>query len=432
MKSAGFWLGFYNAVLVGFAPLLLLKKAIKFGRRGHRHEWDFGRWTAPKSVGDSDAMSAKTASKRVVVVALSWGEIGILAQITARLESELPHLHILWSIRDRAAQEMARRQFPNREIVPMPFDFCIPVQNWLGAVRPDALILVEKFWWPNLIWGAKMRGAQVILVNGRSRGREKLRYKLGGSFQKWVLSGFDALLFESEAQIERVRAVLPRGARIAATGNVKFAFAAPKTAPDAADLESWLAGAQKPIFIAGSTSPIDEKWALDAFEIVKKAGPCSLLLAPRRVERAGEVAREIEARGLSLGRRSAPTHGENAGAEVFLLDTLGELFAAYRYGAAAYVGGSVEGRGHNIIEPLAHGIAVGYGPNRGDFEAAQRAAEEFEVGFRLHSARELAQFWQRGRDADFRREIAARAALLLENQRGSLDATVAILRDLLR
>ncbi len=43
-----------------------------------------------------------------------------------------------------------------------------------------------------------------------------VRCVLKTGFQAWVLGAFDLLLFESESQIERVRAVLPRGARVGA------------------------------------------------------------------------------------------------------------------------------------------------------------------------------------------------------------------------
>jgi 3-deoxy-D-manno-octulosonic-acid transferase len=116
------------------------------------------------------------------------------------------------------------------------------------------------------------------------------------------------------------------------------------------------------------------------------------------------------------------------GAEVLLLDTLGELSFVYGFAHAAYVGGALAGRGHNIIEPIAHGVGVAYGPNRGDFESAQRAAEEFEVGARLHSAEELAAFWRRAlADESWRTQTAARCDALMQANRGALERVVDVL-----
>lgn len=416
-------LGIYNGFLMAAAPLLLLKKAVKFGRRGHKHEWDLARWKAPEPVGGEGV--------RVVFVALSWGEVGILDEISRRLEHEIPDLNIIWSIRDQRAQEMAKNAFPQRNVVPMPFDFLVPTHHWLSAVRPDLLVVVEKFWWPNLIWGAKLGRAQVVLVNGRSRGRDKARYKWMSGLQKWTLRAFDLLIFESQGQIERVRDVLPRDAKVSATGNVKFAFQAPSPPPQAEALAAWVqertatADGPLPLLIAGSTSPIDDEWAIQAWKLVKEKRPCALLLAPRRVERTPEMVAKLESQNLKFSLRSAPKQGT----EILILDTLGELAYAYQFGIAAYVGGSVEGRGHNIIEPLAWGIPVSYGSNRGDFESAQIAAEEMEVGIRLRSNQELADFWEKALcSAAWRQQIGQKAAQLIEAQKGALDAVVTALK----
>jgi 3-deoxy-D-manno-octulosonic-acid transferase len=189
----------YNALLMAFAPALLLKKAAKFRRRGHAHEWDLQRWNAPAKLESLRRRNDSNAAQpiRVVLVALSWGEVGVLNEISTRLESVRPDVEIVWSIRERDAQIQARRAFPNRAVVSMPFDFAAPVARWMETVAPDVLVVVEKFWWPNLVWSAKNRGARVVLVNGRSRGRERARYRLMTPFQKWVLGAFDALCLKA-------------------------------------------------------------------------------------------------------------------------------------------------------------------------------------------------------------------------------------------
>jgi len=53
---------------------------------------------------------------------------------------------------------------------------------------------------------------------------------------------------------------------------------------------------------------------------------------------------------------------------VVVLDTIGELAQAYRYGALAFVGGSMTRRGgQNILEPAVHGKVVLFGPHMQNF-----------------------------------------------------------------
>lgn len=97
--------------------------------------------------------------------------------------------------------------------------------------------------------------------------------------------------------------------------------------------------------------------------------PCRLLLAPRHPERFAEVARHLERFDWTVARRSQP-RPEDVQAEVILLDTVGELAAAYRWADVAFVGGSLVPRGgHNILEPAAEGRPIVTGPHTENFRA---------------------------------------------------------------
>jgi len=406
----------YNLFLVAAAPVLLPLKVVRYLRRHEDYEVAPDRLFAP-------SLPAKTKKTRVVFVALSWGETAMLDRLSRDLEASEKvgqEIEIVWSIREKAAREMAKPRFPNRMLAPMPFDFVLAAKNWQRAVDADVVIAVEKFWWPNLLWSAKSDGASIILVNGRSRGRKSIAYKLLSGYQRFILSAFDVLMFGDEAQIERIRDVLPTNAQAIATGNIKFAFdqiAPPATADS---LEQWVTQASddKPLFMAGSTHQSDEDWLVESFPFER----ATLLLAPRNLKRADEVAARFEKEGKTVSRRSAPLEGK---ADILLLDSMGELPYVYKWANAAYVGGAVSSRGHNILEPLAHNVPVAYGPNRGDFEGAQKAAEEFGVGFRLNSAEELKAYWESALNGQMpREEMEKRAALLFESQRAAMQVTL--------
>jgi 3-deoxy-D-manno-octulosonic-acid transferase len=58
--------------------------------------------------------------------------------------------------------------------------------------------------------------------------------------------------------------------------------------------------------------------------------------------------------------------------DVLILDTIGHLSAAYQYGSLAFVGGGFSGSLHNILEPLAYGLPVVFGPKHEKFPEAQQ------------------------------------------------------------
>jgi 3-deoxy-D-manno-octulosonic-acid transferase len=231
-------------------------------------------------------------------------------------------------------------------------------------------------------------------------------------------------MFESGEQIARVQEVLPKNAQVIATGNLKFSFPVIAAPPNSLQLEKWikdLAG-DRPVLAAGSTGDADENWILEVWPQISKTGAV-LMLAPRNIKRAEEIEKRFQNAGFRVARRSQPHHPEEQ-PDLLLLDTLGELAFAYKWAKTAYVGGAVTGRGHNILEPLAWGVPVAYGPMRGDFENAQKLAEEFEVGFRLQSSQELAAFWAKWQNKESHAPFQSKARALFDSQEGALERVV--------
>jgi 3-deoxy-D-manno-octulosonic-acid transferase len=67
-------------------------------------------------------------------------------------------------------------------------------------------------------------------------------------------------------------------------------------------------------------------------------------------------------------------------ASLLILDTIGHLSAAYQYGSVAFVGGGFSGSLHNILEPLAYGLPVMFGPKHEKFPEAQQF---IDLGLRM-------------------------------------------------
>jgi 3-deoxy-D-manno-octulosonic-acid transferase len=102
------------------------------------------------------------------------------------------------------------------------------------------------------------------------------------------------------------------------------------------------------------------------------------MIAPRAPGRGDALAADIRGRGLRLAQRS---RGEplDAGCEVYLADTLGELGLLYRLASIALVGGSlVPHGGQNPLEPARLGCPTLLGPHTRNF--AEIAARLVQAG----------------------------------------------------
>lgn len=366
--------------------------------------------------------------------AVSVGEAMVAATLARALPPEIPLVvtTVTPTGQERARALLGKR--PATEVAYLPFDLGFAVRRFFDRHEPRALVLVEGDYWPLLLSEARRRGLPVAVVNGRVGDR---------SYQRMLrLHRFLPVLFEplfgrvasfgvqSGQDRERLERLGVPAARIAVTGNLKYESPEPERRPELEERLRGLAGG-RPILLAGSTMPGEEEAVLDAFERLGGGGRALLALAPRHPERWDEVAGLLRARGADFARRSAlPEAGRPA---VLLLDSLGELAGLYRIAAAAFIGGTLAPKGgHNPLEPARFGVPVAVGPSFHNFREMAEHFDRADAWKRVAGAEELAAAW-RGwiDDPAAAREQGARALRLLEENRGALDRTVAMLAPVL-
>src|SRR5205085_8982586 len=106
---------------------------------------------------------------------------------------------------------------------------------------------------------------------------------------------------------------------------------------------------------------------------------------------AQELAEIMRKSGLDpvlrteLNERSEPVNQ-------IILNTFGELAKVYAVADIAYIGNSLlpPGGGQNLLQPLAQGKPVIYGPYMANFRDLAAMAESEGVGFRVADTSELA------------------------------------------
>jgi 3-deoxy-D-manno-octulosonic-acid transferase len=118
---------------------------------------------------------------------------------------------------------------------------------------------------------------------------------------------------------------------------------------------------------------------------------------------------------------------------VFIIDTLGELLAFYACAQVAFVGGSLQDiGGHNLLEPAATGTAILTGPHLHNFADIARRLREAQAMRVVGDAPELATALRAlFEDPAARQLLANHAARLLEDGRGALARTLALITPML-
>ena len=340
----------------------------------------------------------------VWIHAVSVGEVHAARGLIRHLREMLPGVSMLLSTTTSTGQSLAARSDADAHFF-CPLDLPGAVSAYLDALRPQALLLVETEIWPNLVRACRERGIPVAVVNGRLSAASLSRYRWLGQWWRSVMGQVSVICARTPREAARFRALGVPAERVFATGNLKAdaaVLASPiETRQALADVLHLGAGAE--LLVAGCTMPGEEDLVLQAFAKTRKARPdIRLLLAPRHPERFDQVADAVTASGWQCRRRSS---GGPDGAEVLLLDTIGELPVAYGLGIASFVGGSmVPTGGHNLLEPAVYGQPVLFGPHMENFAAL---AEEFlQAGAAtvVSDADELADAWMTLLSNDEQRE----------------------------
>jgi 3-deoxy-D-manno-octulosonic-acid transferase len=251
----------------------------------------------------------------------------------------------------------------------------------------------------------------VAIVNGRLSARSARRYARLGRLWSVPVSMLDVVCARTGVEAKRFATIGVSRDRIVTTGNLKADAEALKPPPHlgAALGEALELDPDRPLIVAGCTMDHEEEKVLLAFRRVRERHPrASLLIAPRHPERFDEVDALVRNAGFACRRRTAPPNGPT---DVLVLDTIGELPAAYGLGDVAFVGGSlVATGGHNLLEPAIQSRPVLFGPSTDNFALLADRMVEAGGGIRVADAEALAREVCRLLEDDDLRDRTGRSA----------------------
>ena len=335
--------------------------------------------------------------------AVSVGEVHASRGLLGHLAELLPDVPVVLSTTTDTGQALAK-QAGAAACFYCPVDLPWALGPYFDALRPRAVVLVETEIWPNLLNACRRRGIPVALVNARLSSSSHRGYRRLGRFWRDVVSQLSLVCARTEREAARFRDMGMPPERVFTTGNLK-ADALVLTSPVHVrqELAEQLGlNGNSPVLAAGCTVPGEEEIVLEAFRAARATNPAArLLLAPRHPERFEQVAQAVIAAGWKCRRRSI---GGPADADVLLLDSIGELPAAYGLAVASFVGGSlVPSGGHNLLEPAIFGQPVIFGPHMENFASLAAEMREAGGGIQVQGADELAAAWSGMLANDMRR-----------------------------
>ena len=293
-----------------------------------------------------------------------------------------------------------------------PFDVQFAVRRFFETLKPYTLLLVETEIWPNVILEARHRRVPIGIINGRVSERSSRAFLRFSFFFKPLLAALDFFLVQTREDEKRWVSLGVNPERVVVTGNMKLdAFDANGQAVTDQDLrEKWGFLSSDQVLVGGSTHPGEEEILLRVLGRLRKDHfPLKLLLAPRHIERSGEILKLAKQQGLQAALAS--TRGKNLSFEVLILDQLGELRRLYAIADAIIMGGSLIRRGgQNPIEPASWRKPIIHGPWVFNFQEIYRCLDEEGGSLRVNGEEELTFVLRRVLTSDREKEYLGNQA----------------------
>ncbi len=290
-------------------------------------------------------------------------------------------------------------------VVWVPLETAWAYRGFFRAFRPAYGLVMEIEIWPRMVQAARGARVPLLMCNAQYPSRSIVKDSKGLRLRQAVMRDFAGALVKSQLQADRFAAIGVQN--IAITGELRFDQPIPMTQITAGlAARRWIgADGRRVICIASAVEGEDATYvqalqALRAHHAKVGLPPPLCVYVPRRPERFDEVDGTLRAAGLSVLRRSVAFPGGLDPAtwgpprdcpDVFLGDSLGEMYAFLAMSDQVIVGGGFTAKGaHNIIEPLALKKPVLTGPEVWTIEYPFAEAEDAGVAHRVADADALA------------------------------------------
>jgi 3-deoxy-D-manno-octulosonic-acid transferase len=248
----------------------------------------------------------------------------------------------------------------------LPPDGVKNANDFLDLLRPDMAIFVKYEFWYDYLKALHQRSIPTMLISGAFRPGQVFFRPWGGLFRE-MLSFFERLFVQDESSRQLLASIGIDRVEVAGDTRIDRVLALAKEDRPMPLLDNFTAGAK--VLVAGSSWAPEEQILEEWLKHPSSQG-WKCIIAPHEIRE--EHIQTLEKQlGEPVIRFTRAKDANPGSARVLILDTIGMLGHAYRYGHAAFIGGGF-GKGiHNILEPMSQGLPVLFGPGHQKFREAE-------------------------------------------------------------
>lgn len=314
----------------------------------------------------------KAKNQRYWFHCASLGEYDMALPLMEACKKSNPALEIFVSFYSPSGmQYYHKRGFVPTAVFYLPADTHDQMKRLVQAVAADRLYLLKYEFWPNLLRAAQVARLEIFAVNTILRPSQVYFRWYGGFFRK-ALQRVSYFGVQNKATQALLCGVGIAAQKIEVLGDLRWnrVLETSQNASKNLNIERFCEAS--PLLIFGSSWPQEEELL---FQMILRDTQKSfkILIAPHDLSRAHlDQLKERFPAALFYTQLEKNPNTFNKDARIMILDTIGHLSTVYQYGSAAVVGGGFSGSLHNILEPLAYGLPVMFGPRHQKFPEAQQ------------------------------------------------------------
>ena len=350
----------------------------------------------------------------------SLGEFEQGRPIIERLKAGMPGVQVLLTFFSPSGYEM-RKNYPLADgVFYLPLDTPANARAFVDILRPDMAVFVKYEFWYFFWKELQKRNIPVVLVSAIFRPDQVFFRPWGGIFRE-MLRIPERIFVQDERSYQLLSTGGVLSVEIAGDTRIDRVLAMVEEKKEWPVLEAFSRNAR--VLVAGSVWPPDEQILEKWLNHPSSAG-WKCIIAPHEIEE--ESIRALEQRLGGAVIRYTGRVEDPAGARVLLLDTIGMLAFVYRYGHVAYIGGGF-GKGiHNILEPMAHGLPVLFGPRHEKFREAI-LLREAGAAWAIESAEDFMERINFLSKEENRKLAAGKGLAVLQSNQGATEKVVQFL-----
>ncbi|UOH74865.1 3-deoxy-D-manno-octulosonic acid transferase [Acinetobacter schindleri] len=317
------------------------------------------------------------------------------------------------------------------QAVYLPADQKHLIRDFYQKYQPKLLLLMETELWPNLIDQAKNYKVPCLLLNARLSEKSAQGYGKVKGLTRSMLNAMQQLLAQDLATQQRYIDLGIETKKTQVLGNIKFDITAPQQFIErASELKrEWNLSGRKIITLASTHAPEEQQLMAELKAALDTDPNLMCIVVPRHPERFDDVFQAAQALNLTTQRRSLEQKIE-ADTQIYLADSMGEMWLWYALSQVCYVGGSLNepGGGHNILEPIALNVPTILGKNYFNFQTIVDEFVEAQAVEVVENVQQAATTLLKILNDSFKAESLNTAAQkIMQQNQGSLAKHIAVI-----